>query len=265
MNINYKLKLLLPYLYIFLFAYGVNAVLFSYLPKNSIQNKIESKNQINYSTYNTFFNKAPLIKEEESMKKEYFTVDKIRVKAIYAQKNNEGLAILEDKNTKKSSIITVGQNFKTYTLKKLFNTYIILEKDEKEYKVVLLKLSSNVEYSINKEKKEELKISQTGISISRVYLNTYMNNLSKVWNNISIKEIKIKNKIKGFQIINITQNSMFDKLGLKKGDVIKRVNKKNIDSSAYAFELYKNINEMEHFSVEVLRNNKMVELNYEIN
>lgn len=267
MNINYKIKALLPYLYIFLFAYIINAVLFGYLPQNGEELNTKTDKQITYNRYNTFFNKTKEIKKETIQEKEYFPIDKIRVKAIFIENENEnfGLVILEDKNTNKSSLLSVGQTFKSFTLVKLFKNYVLLKKDEKKYKVILLKPSSNIEYSILKAKKETLLVKETAVKISRTYLNTYVKNLSKVWNNISIEEVKINNKIQGFKINKITKKSFFTKLGLKKGDIIKRVNNKNVDSYEYVFSLYKNINKIEYFLIEVLRDNKTVELNYEIN
>lgn len=265
MNINYKIKALLPYLYIFLFAYIINTVLFVYLPKNGEELNTKTDKQITYYRYNTFFNKTKEIKKETIQEKEYFPIEKIRVKAIFIENENLGLVILEDKNTNKSSLLSVGQKFKSFTLVKLFKSYIVLKKDEKKYKVILQKSSSNIEYSILKAKKENLLVSERAVKISRTYLNTYVKNLSKVWNNISIEEVKINNKIQGFKINNITKKSFFTKLGLKKGDIIKRVNNKNIDSYDYVFSLYKNINNIEYFLIEVLRDNKTVELNYEIN
>jgi len=267
MNINYKIKSLLPYLYIFLLAYTLNAILFTFLPKSGVKLALKANNQITYSRYNLFFNKNKEIKKVAIPEKEYFSIEQIRVKAIFIENENEnsGLVILEDKNTNKSSLLSVGQKFKSYTLETLFNNYIVLEKDAKKYKVILLKPSSKLEYSILKDKKENLIQSESGIKISRAYLNTYVKDLSKVWNNISIKEIKVKNKVQGFKINNISQNSIFEKLGLKKGDIITRVNNKNVDSYDYVFSLYENINKIEYFLIEVLRNNQTLELNYEIN
>ena len=71
-------------------------------------------------------------------------------------------------------------------------------------------------------------------------------------------------KITGFRINSVTKNSVFDKLGLKQGDIIKSVN--NIAMSNYqdAFNMYNKINTIKYFNMKIIRNNKEMELDYEI-
>ena len=60
------------------------------------------------------------------------------------------------------------------------------------------------------------------------------------------------------------QNSVFEKLGLKANDVIKSINNNSLNSYADAFNVYNNIGDTKYLNIEILRNNEVMELNYEI-
>ncbi len=92
-----------------------------------------------------------------------------------------------------------------------------------------------------------------------------MGNIDKVWKDINIKDIRKNGRIEGFKIYSLNKNSVFGKLGLKQNDVIKSVNGIEIRSYADAFNLYNEIKKLEYLNLEVLRNNEIVELDYEIN
>ena len=80
------------------------------------------------------------------------------------------------------------------------------------------------------------------------------------------KEIRLinGNKIEGFKIERINKDSAFAKLGLKEGDIIKSVNNSVLESYADAFKVYNNMENTKYLNMEILRNNEIVELNYEI-
>lgn len=265
MNTNYNFNFLFPYAIIFLFVYLFNSILFLYLPKKPLQVDHISQNDIKYSSYNGFFTKEISIIENKEIKKEYLSIDKIVLKAIYLQNENIAWAVMQEKNSSKTKIVSLGEEYKSYILKKVFKTYVILEKYNKEYKIILNNMNTKLKYSINKVNKEDLFVSGNEVIISRKYLNSYINDLSKVWNNISINEIRKNGKIDGFKVFKVKENSVFEKIGLKKDDIIKKVNNKPLDSYNEAFKLYKNINKINYFVIEILRNNEIMELSYEIN
>jgi general secretion pathway protein C len=91
-----------------------------------------------------------------------------------------------------------------------------------------------------------------------------MTNMNEIYKNIGIKEIKKGNK-KEFQIAFVRRGSPFAKLGIKRGDIIKSINGQEIDSYGSAFKAYRSIKDADMLNVVVIRNNKKLELEYEIN
>ena len=142
-----------------------------------------------------------------------------------------------------------------------------MEKAAKEYRLDIKQDNKNVAYAISETKdnlKQDIIVDGSSVKIKRNYLNSYVQDIDKVWNNISIQEIRKNNKIEGFKINKIVKDSVFGKLGLEKNDIIKSINNKMLTSYSDAFKVYNNINSTKYLNIEVLRNNEILELNYEI-
>ena len=53
-------------------------------------------------------------------------------------------------------------------------------------------------------------------------------------------------------------------MGLKEGDIIKSVNNSVLGSYADAFKVYNDVGNIKYLNIEILRNNELMELSYEI-
>ena len=182
------------------------------------------------------------------------------LKGLYG-KGSEGFAIVALKSApKKTSIISVGEVFSGYTLKTILNSGVIFTKSSKEY--VLNMVHSKIS-------KESVISSVTDDSKSKDVLRSdidfYSKNPKEIWKDISIREVKKDGKIEGFKVTKIKKNSKMAKLGLKKGDVIIKVNNVELKSYKDALDIYAKIDKLTTIQVVVIRNNQEQELVYEIN
>lgn len=267
MNINFDLIIqkLLPYFYIFLVAYLLNSLLFFYLPKIGVNYEDISFSNLEYKKYSGFYTNVEIIEEKEQNKNDNIeSLSKYNLKAIYSTSSNGGWITIE--KAEKSYILSLGEDIDGYVLKKLFKNYVIFEKLSKEYRVDL-KEKEGVSYEIMNTRtdvKKEIVIKDNSVEIGREYLNSYIKDVDKIWNNIGINEIKVGEQIDGFEISKINKESVFEKIGLKEGDVIKAINNNQLKSYADVFEIYNNIDNTNYLNIEILRNNEKMELNYEI-
>lgn len=268
MNINFDLIIqkLLPFLYIFLMVYLLNSLLFFYLPKIGVDFEDASSSNLEYKKYSGFYTNVEIIQEKEQIKNTNIeTLSKYNLKAIYSTSSNGGWITIE--KAEKGYILSQGEELDGYILKKLFKNYVIFEKLSKEYRVDL-KQKEDISYEImntTDNTKKDIVIKDDSVEISREYLNSYIKDIDKVWNNIGINEVKVGEGIEGFKISKINKESVFGKIGLKEGDIIKAINNNELKSYADAFKVYNNINNTNYLSIEILRNNEKMELNYEIN
>jgi general secretion pathway protein C len=269
MNLPYNsiFQKITPYLFVILTAYVISTIFSFYLPKNGVHFVGKSSASFSYKKYEGFY--STVVSKTQNInkkieKQKLLILSKYQLKAVYSTSSNAGWAIIQRKSSNKSTILEQYQKFNGYTLTRLYTNYVVFEKNLKEFKIEL-PTNTKMSYEIkNSSRKENIIVDGNSVIIKRKHLNSYVNDLNKVWKDIAISDIRKNGKIDGFKVNRVNKTSIFGKLGLKKNDVIKGINGKIITSYADAFKIYNEINNLEYLSIEVLRNNEIVELNYEI-
>lgn len=265
MNINFNtlFQNSLPYLYLILLAFLIDSLLFFILPKNGVDFVKDQSLSLNYTKYN-FYSNIKSYEIKNDAKQNIQDLSNYKLKAIYYENINSGWIVLEKNLGNESHILTYKEILDGYSLSKLFLNYVIFEKDKKEYKLEIKEEYSNHE-ELNTSSKQEIIIKNNGATVSRDYLNSYIKDTNKIWKNIEISEIRNGDKLDGFKINNINKDSVFAKIGLKEGDIIKMVNNSVLSSYSDALKVYGNMENTRYINMQILRNNELMELNYEIN
>lgn len=202
---------------------------------------------------NTFFyihlEKIFLDHHTIKIKHKKITKLKITLKAIFENGENSFI-IIKDKQDK---FLNIGDIYKGFKLIKVTKNSAIFEKNNKMFEVTFKEKERKYNYVKKSEKTPQYNLSKQEVI-------SYTSNLSKIWENIAI--IKTKD---GYKITYIKPHSIFDKIGLKRGDILLEVNDKKLNSDADAWQLYKNFKQYNEFLIKIKRNNKIKELDYEIN
>lgn len=278
-NFNYIFKLTFPYLVAVLLAYIISSILYLFLPKNKPIIKTSNNQNLEYKKYKITqaFKEAPVKKQTKQVKKkaEYQLISNIVLKGIYAKTNGNGWIIIAEKSSANTHILGIGESFKEYKLKLVYPTYAVFTKNGNEYKLEMEKDDGKVDFQIKKQitktetnkkavQKKDI-VKEDGVySVKRSFLNNYVKKPEKIWKDIAIKEIMKDGEIKGFKINAISSNSVFKKLGLRKGDIIKEVNNIVLKSYGDAFKLYHKINKLNNLNIKIIRKDREMELDYEI-
>ncbi len=71
-------------------------------------------------------------------------------------------------------------------------------------------------------------------------------------------------KTVGFRISEIVPGSIYEKIGIKNGDVIQKVNAQEVDDPGKFFQLYQGLKEEKNVTIDLMRNGQRQTLNYEI-
>ena len=66
-------------------------------------------------------------------------------------------------------------------------------------------------------------------------------------------------KVKGYKLVKIKNGSVYQKIGLKEGDVIKNINAEQVDSPQKAMELYQKLKRSHTSQMEVANENNDVD------
>jgi general secretion pathway protein C len=68
----------------------------------------------------------------------------------------------------------------------------------------------------------------------------------------------------GFRLFAIRQNSLFDKIGLRNGDIIQRINEVELTDPSRALALFQELRNERELSVEIVRNREPKTLSYQV-
>jgi general secretion pathway protein C len=175
------------------------------------------------------------------------------------------------KNKKETNLLSMGDVIKGYKFIdiKIEEKEAIFEKNNKIYTLQIDKIKDKKNQKIKKynshnNKKIKQNTDDVILAVPKGEILKYRNNFKKIWKNISIKEVKKKGKINGFLITRIKPGTIFSKLGLKEGDIIKELNNNKIKSYAEAFKIYYKIDRMRALKITILRNKVQKDIEYEI-
>jgi len=210
---------------------------------------------------NAFYKKEARKKRAIKPKEPLYKIDNMELTGIYMESNERGYVVFYDKKDKKQHILSISEEYKGYRLDRLSKYQAIFTRDGKSYKLTFKKDNS---IPIDKSPDVFIDEDEPIRMVPAKLINKYRRDFKAIWKNISINEVVKNGKIIGFKIYDIKKNSVFDQLGLKKGDVIIEVNEKPMNSYKAAFDIYQNISKYRDLKIKILRNGAEKEFYYEV-
>lgn len=108
------------------------------------------------------------------------------------------------------------------------------------------------------------KVSRNRYLVSEGMVEQALRNPSRLMTQIRAVPHFKNGKTDGFRVFAIRQGSVFSKMGLENGDVIKRINDIEITSPSEAFRAYRELQDQRSLSVRVSRRGRERTLSYEI-
>ena len=100
--------------------------------------------------------------------------------------------------------------------------------------------------------------------IDRTEIDKAMDNLNQLFTQMRAVPHFQDGKAAGFRLFAIKQDSVFEKLGLKNGDVVSRINGNELTDPARAMSLIQELRSEGRITVDVNRNRQPTTINYEI-
>ena len=251
-----------------------------FLPKHSIDRAVSKSLELPYFALRLDkslekYEEVVQVETTQEPVEELLPITDLTLKALYGSpsKAKQALAIVVKKGSKDTDILSIGDSIEKYKLIEVdfTNKEAIFEANAKRYslpmdtikqkKVSIKKLSGS---SIRNAKKLEEDGGDVILAVPKAEVLTYRKNFKEIWKNISIREELSQGKINGFRVMSIRPNTIFARLGIKPGDVIKAVNNNPLKSYADAFKIYYQIENMRNLKLTISRNKKTKELEYEI-
>jgi len=245
-----------------------------FLNRSGVSQTVDNSYTMPYKSYR--FSKPfgivdVVVKSEDIVKvnQPVYNLSSLELKAIYKTSKNGSdggfIVALDNTKGKRSVFIKMLSEYNGYTLKELTNEKATFERNGQKYKLEFKKKKSSSLIQEPIARPNRQKYSDDVIrAVSKSEVHKYTKDFKSIWKSISIKEVKQNGKIDGFKVTSIKQGTIFDKLGLKKDDIIISVNNKPMKSYASAFKIYKDVKTMTSLKITVKRNNQTKDLEYEI-
>ena len=215
---------------------------------------------------------APVKKAPVKTRKPAGSIKDITLLAIY---HASDATVITVSYKGKSKVLSKGDEINGFVLEGAGSNYATFSKNSKTYKVDLVKGKHNgksvsaIQNSAAPPlpSKAEGEVTDAGDHkiIDRALLEHYAKNMDDIYKNIGIAEVRDGRNLKGFKITFVRRDSPFAKLGVKRDDVIKSINGQEINSYNAAFNMYKNIQNVENVTLVIQRGKEEMELEYEIN
>jgi len=197
-----------------------------------------------------------------------------------------GYKLLGLYNSKKTLVATIGKGIKTEVLSRGESTrngfklisagsnFVIFKKNSKEFKLSLENTrnsknshgsskNSAKSNSVQSHASNEI-VEEDGIKhIPKTLLTSYTKDMDKIWKDVGLSQYKKNGKADGFKVNFVKKGSDIEKLGLRRGDILKAVNSEPLNLSS-AMNFFNSINSLDNLTLTVERNGKSEDLEYEI-
>jgi len=244
-----------------------------WLPSTGIQQSEESGPKALYYRVKLGPNEAAAPTTKQEPLQSAGSIKDIRLLAIY---NASDATVVTVEHQNKTKVLAKGESINGFVLESAGSNYATFSKNAKIYQIDLIVSakgkgsiksavsSASPDSSVQKVQGEVVDAGDHKI-VDKSLVEHYSKNMGDLEKNIGIKEIKKGNKLTGFSISFIRKGSLFEKLGVRRGDVIKTVNGQQIDSYNAAMDVYKNLSDMDNMTLVIQRGKEEMELEYEVN
>lgn len=110
-----------------------------------------------------------------------------------------------------------------------------------------------------------IKTGPTSYQIDQTEFNRALGNVAKLMTEARAVPYNDANgKLLGFQIVYLKENSLFEKIGIEKMDVLSRINGYELDSPEKALQLFSKLRFADQFTIDIKRGDRSVTLDYSV-
>jgi len=180
----------------------------------------------------------------------------------------DSFAIIEDDATKTQELYRIGDKLQNRTLARVEWDRVMLKSGQGEEILEIVKPSGKAGAPAPAAASSGAggieKRSDTEFSIDRAEVDKSMENMNQLFTQVRAVPHFQDGKAAGFRLFAIKQDSVFEKIGLKNGDIITRINGNELTDPARAMSLIQELRNEGRITVDVNRNRQPTTLSYEI-
>jgi len=179
---------------------------------------------------------------------------------------NEGgrsaFAVIEELKTRKQSLYRAGDSIQNATVKAILREKVILSVGGKDE---ILTMAAAYSEKMPARRGQSRAAIQNNITLQRSFINDAIKNIGTLLGQVRIRPHFEGGEPAGLSMTGIKPNSIFSKMGLKSGDVLRGVDSQEIRSVNDVIGLYEKLKSSSKVTLEVKRRNKLRTITYRIN
>ncbi len=248
------------------------AISILYLPTTGEEHK--ETNRVKKLYYRVrLTNESKIIAPVKPIKKSISPVSSMRGYKLLGLYNSKEKIVVTVEKGRKTTVLVKGEDIDGFVLASAGRDYAIFKKSGEEFKLTLAnnkKSQGRVDYQPKIKHPSSTNnsssiIDEGGVKhIPRTLLTSYTKDMDRIWRDIAIVRHQNNGKLDGYKINYVKKGSDFEKLGLKRGDILVEINAEPLNSLSTAMNFFKEINNIENLTLTVIRDGKREDIEYEI-
>lgn len=182
----------------------------------------------------------------------------------------QSYAVIENTQNRQQNLYRVGDSIQNATLKLILRSKVVLTHSGRDEMLAMEKIQQGSGASRARPGRGRVAPRTGGIRTQRVSLrrsmiNDAMQDVSKLMTEIKISpHVGEDGQPSGLAVSNIKPNSIFRRMGLRNGDVLKSVDGQDIRSVDDALKLYESMKAADNISVQIQRRGRDRNIEYNI-
>jgi general secretion pathway protein C len=176
---------------------------------------------------------------------------------VFGEGEND-FAVIEEKDKKKQGLFRVGDTVASAEVIKILRGTVILRVNGRD-EVLAMKEETSDE---RQDRREGTARSGGSITVDKTEVDQAFKNMNQLLTQVRVRPYFSSGKPDGFMVSNIKSGSIFQKMGLRSGDVIRGVNDRPITSADDMLELYRGLQSGSEINLNIKRRGREETLTY---
>ncbi|MBW2311124.1 MAG: type II secretion system protein GspC [Deltaproteobacteria bacterium] len=198
--------------------------------------------------------------DEEEIENLEPTSLKIALLGTVVGSEQDSFAIIEEKGKKKQALYKVGDNVQSAIVKKILRGKVILNVQGRD-KILTIEEEAASRRTREVARAEPIRQGKS-IMVRRSEVEESLKNVHRLLSQARVRPHFSEGKPDGLAISHIKRRSIFEKLGLKNGDVIKGLDGNEIKSPDDVLQMYKKLTLGSEVAIEIERGGEEQIINY---
>ncbi len=182
----------------------------------------------------------------------------------------QSYAVIENTQTRQQNLYRIGDSVQNATLKMILRSEVVLTRNGQDEKLAMEEIQQGKSTARSPVGRRAVSpqpgdVRTQRVSLRRTMINDAMQDVSKLMTEIKISpHMGEDGQPSGLAVTNIKPNSIFRRMGLRNGDVLKSVDGQDIRSVDDALRLYESMKASDSINVRIQRRGRDRNIEYNI-